>query len=221
MTRKLLLLCGILSSLLYIAMNIFVPMLYDGYDSASQTVSELSAIDAPTGMLWVLLGTVYTILIICFGWGIWQSPFSNFYLRKVGIFLFFYGIISLLWPLAPMHQREVLAAGGATISDTLHIVMTIVTVTLMLTAIGFGAAALGNGFRGYSVLTILVLVVFGALTASQASGIEANLPTPMAGVWERISIGAFLLWVIVLGVILLRIEKNEVYASTLIISERK
>ena len=40
--RRGLLRCGIFSSLLYVAMNIFIPLLYDGYNSASQTISELS-----------------------------------------------------------------------------------------------------------------------------------------------------------------------------------
>jgi hypothetical protein len=34
--------CGILSSLLYVAMNVFVAMQWEGYSSASQAVSELS-----------------------------------------------------------------------------------------------------------------------------------------------------------------------------------
>ena len=46
--RKTLLVSGIVSSLLYVAMNIFVAMQWEGYSSASQTVSELSAIGAPT-----------------------------------------------------------------------------------------------------------------------------------------------------------------------------
>jgi hypothetical protein len=37
--------------------------------------------------------------------------------------------------------------------------------------------------------------------------IAANLPTPWVGLWERINIGAFLLWVIVLATMLLRADK--------------
>jgi hypothetical protein len=62
MALKLLLACGILSPLLFVAMNVFVPRLFDGYSLASQTVSELSAIGAPTRPLWVWLGTVYCLL---------------------------------------------------------------------------------------------------------------------------------------------------------------
>jgi hypothetical protein len=79
-----------------------------------------------------------------------------------------------------------------------------VTVLLMLLAIGFGAAAFGKRFRLYSIATIALLVVFGALTGLQAPRIAANLPTPLVGIWERINIGVFLLWVMALAIALLR-----------------
>jgi hypothetical protein len=66
MARKVPLACGILSSLLYVAMNIIAAMLYEGYSSTSQTVSELSAIGAPTRPLWLLLGIPYTLLATAF-----------------------------------------------------------------------------------------------------------------------------------------------------------
>lgn len=208
MPRKFLLYCGILSSLIYIAMNIFIPLLFEGYNSASQTVSELSAVDTPTRTIWVSLGVVYSLLVIAFGWGVWISAGWNRHQRIVGILIFIYGIVSLLWPFAPMHQRQVLAAGGKSLTDTLHISLAIVTVLLMTTAIAFGAAAFGRSFRIYSIATILALLLFGLLTSLDAPKVEANLPTPWAGVWERINIGVFLLWVIVLAVLLLRREKN-------------
>lgn len=63
--------------LLYVAINVFVAMQWDGYSSASQTVSELSAIGAPTRQLWVLLGIVYTLLVTAFRWGFWGSARRN------------------------------------------------------------------------------------------------------------------------------------------------
>lgn len=57
---------GILSSLLYVAINIIVPAQWPAYSSVSQTVSELSAIGAPTRMLWLVLSTPYTLLTIAF-----------------------------------------------------------------------------------------------------------------------------------------------------------
>ena len=90
MTRVLLI-CGILSSLLYIAMNIFVPMQWAGYSLASQTVSELSAIDAPTRSLWVPLGIGYALLTVAFGCGVWKSAIGNRPLRIAGGLIFING----------------------------------------------------------------------------------------------------------------------------------
>jgi hypothetical protein len=103
-----------------------------------------------------------------------------------------------------MHQREVLAAGGGSLTDTLHIVWSMVAVAFMMLAIGFGAVAFGKRFRLYSIATLVILIGFGVLTGMDAPRIDANLPTPWIGVWERINIGVYDLWVVVLATALLR-----------------
>ncbi len=208
MLTKALLVCGIVSSLLYVAMNIFIPMQWEGYSCVTQTISELSAIDAPTRSLWVPLGIVYALLAAAFGLGVWKAAAGNRELKIVGGFLFINGIISLFWP--PMHQREVLAAGGGTMTDTMHIVFSIVTVLLFMLSIGFGAVAFGKSFRFYSIASLIILVVFGILTAMQAPDMEVNGPTPLMGVWERINIGVYICWIVVLAIILLRKESKQV-----------
>jgi len=107
-----------------------------------------------------------------------------------------------------MHQREVLAAGGGTFTDTWHIVMSIITVLLMFLSIGFGATAFGKGFRVYSIATIIVFIVFGILTFTEAPNIDKDLPTPYIGLWERINIAAFMIWLFVFSIDLLRLEKK-------------
>lgn len=209
MVRKVLLICGILSSLLYLAVNIVVPMQWPGYNCASQVVSELSAIGAPTRQLWLWLCTPYTPLVIAFALGVWKSAGQNRPLRIAGGLLIAYGALGFLWPFAPMHLRETLAVGGETFSDTMHIALGVVTEILYLLALGFTAAALGKRFRLYSITTFVVLFVFGVLTFLDAPGIAKNQATPLIGVWERINIGVFLLWVAVLAVALLRTQGNK------------
>ena len=170
------------------------------YSSASQTVSELSAIGAPTRSLWVSLAIPYTLLMAAFGYGVWMSADRNRPLRITGGVMVVYGVLGLFWP--PMHLREVLAAGGGTLTDTMHIVFAMVTVLLMMLAMGFGAAAFGTRFRLYSIATMVILAACGAMTGVDAPRVRANLPTPWIGVWERINIGVFLLWVVVLAVTL-------------------
>ena len=74
----------------------------------------------------------------------------------------------------------------------------------MFLAIAVGATAFGKAFRLYSVCSILVLLAFGALTFLDAPRLQANLPTPWMGLWERINISVFLLWVVVLAATLVR-----------------
>ena len=49
-----------------------------------------------------------------------------------------------------------------------------------------------------------MLLAFGGLTFLEAPRLQANLPTPWIGLWERINISVFLLWVVVLAPVLWR-----------------
>jgi hypothetical protein len=55
-----------------------------------------------------------------------------------------------------------------------------------------------------SIVTLIVVFVSGALTGSYASRLESDLPTPWAGVWERVNTTAFMVWIAVLAISLWR-----------------
>ena len=200
--RRALLVCGILSSALYAAMLVVVPMGWDGYDSAARAVSELSAIGAPTRSPWVALGLVYTLLAIAFGIGVLLSADDDRRLRAAGGVLIAQSLVGLVWP--PMHMR----GAETTLTDALHIAFAMAWLLLMLAAMGFGAAALGKRFRRHTAATIAIFVVFGALTGLDGPRIAANLPTPWVGLWERINIGAALVWIAALAIALLRRQSS-------------
>jgi hypothetical protein len=207
MARKVLLLCGVASSLLY-ALMIWA-IRYEGYSLLSQVPSELTAIGAPTRVLWARLGWIYTALLTAFGFGVLKSARGNRALRIVGGLVLAFASLGLLWPFAAMHQREVLAAGGGTVGDTLHEVLGAVTVFLMFLTIAFGAAAFGTRFRVYSIATVVVLLAFGGLTFLEAPRVATNLPTPWIGLWERINISVFVIWVAALAAALLRTRTSN------------
>ena len=203
MIRKVLLVCGILSSLLYVATVVLAAMRWEGYSSTSQTVSELIAIDAPTTPLVVPLFITYSLLVYAFGVGIWRSAGRKGALRFAAVGLVGKEVLGLVVTLFfPMHLRGV----EGTLTDTMHAILTGVGVLFMLLAIGFAATAFGKRFRLYSIATILILLVFGILAGLDGSRLAANLPTPWMGVWERINIFGYMLWVVVLSIVLLRVQ---------------
>src|SRR5581483_809790 len=95
-------------------------------------------------------------------------------------------------------------AGGGSLTDTLHLVWTAANGVLTLVAIGLTAAAFGGRFRIYAIATIVTMLAAGAMTSLAAPGVQANTPTPWIGVWERVNIGAWLVWVLVLAFELLK-----------------
>jgi hypothetical protein len=203
-----LLVCGILSSLVYAAADIMGGLSYAGYSFAVHTVSELSAIGAPTRPLMIPMFLAFGLLVAAFGFGIRRTADGKRALRVAGLLVIVYGVVCMMGPLTPMHRREVIAAGGATLSDTLHITMTFVDVALIIAIIVFASTAFGRRFRIYSAVTVLLMIVFGTMTGLAAPRLEQNLPTPTAGLTERINIYGFLVWFAVLAVALLRARSS-------------
>jgi len=191
--QRILLTCGMLSSIWYILINIYVPFFYPGYSPADLTVSELSAIGAPSRILWVLSCTLYLLLFTAFGWGVLKSGGNNRALKWVGILIIIYCFFNLYWP--PMHIRGL----EKTWTDTMHIIWAVITIGLMFLLISIGSKAFGRNFKIYSWISILCFLIFGALTGMLSDELATGEPTPMIGVWERINIGVFMLWVAVLS----------------------
>jgi hypothetical protein len=90
------------------------------------------------------------------------------------------------------------------LTDTLHIVWTAAWLAVMLTVMGLAAKVLGRWFRVYTLATLAGFVGFGILTSIEGAHLAAGLPTDYLGLWERINMGAGMLWILVLAATLLR-----------------
>jgi hypothetical protein len=205
-TRKVLLLCGILSSLLYIATDMLAGWLYEGYSSIDQNYSELLATGAPTRPFMLLVGIAYNLLVAAFAVGVWTSAGPKRTARITGIMMLGYALLSMITPLffqMDMRGAEITPRGS------LHGPMTAVMSLFILLSMGFGAFLVGRWFRFYSFMTIVIVLTFGVLTALQAPQLEAGQSTPWMGFTERINIYATMLWFAVLAIALLRGEDNR------------
>lgn len=203
--QKGLLACGIASSLTYVTATIVGAMVWKGYNAASQAVSELSAIGAPSRPYFAPLLLLYSILVLAFGVGVWRAAGQKRILRIFAGLIIGYGVICMPGPLAPMHQR----GETANLTDTLHIILTAADALFIVSMIGFGAAAFKNKFRIYSIATLLLILGLGVVTSQGVNQISTNLTTPGLGTMERILIFSFMLWAAVLSVYLLRLPSTS------------
>jgi Protein of unknown function (DUF998) len=210
MLRKILLGCGIVSSVLYVVTDVLGTLRYPGYSYADQTFSELTAQGAPTRPLMVALnGIPYGVLVAAFAGGVWASAGPKRAARITRAMLLGYAAFGVAGGLVfPMRPREALAAGEGTLRNTMHIPATAVMSLFIVLAMGFGATLLEKRFRYYSYGMIAILLVFGVLASLQAGQMAANEPTPWMGIEERINIYATMLWVAALAIGLLRAQKD-------------
>jgi len=201
------LVCGIAASLLYVMANVLGAIVWDGYSLKSFTISELSAIDAPSRPLVPSLMLVFALLSFGFGIGVVTVAGRKRGLRITGWLLVAIGVLNAAGPFVPMHLR----GAEPSLTDMMHIVLTGVTSLLLVLAVWFGRGAFGRGFRVYSLATLATMLLFGLLAFMDGPRIAANEPTPWVGLTERICVGAYILWMFVLSGALLCTQGARAY----------
>jgi hypothetical protein len=202
--RRALLLCGVVSSIVYLSADAIGSLRWDGYSYLDQTVSELAAIGSPSRPFVMWLFTAYNVLLIAFASGVRLSATDRPALRRPANAIGMIGWIGVLAAFFPIHIR-----GSAwTANETMHVLLTAITVLSITVMIVSGAGAAGERFRAYSIATIVLTLGFGAWSGWIGRGLAADLPTPWIGVAERVCIYSYLAWVAVFSVMLLR-ERDE------------
>ena len=188
---KLLLLCGVASSVVYAATDILASARWEGYDWTARMVSDLLAVSAPTRSFIVAPMLAYNALILAFGIGVWLSR-HNRAQGVTAILLIVYAIASVLGLLVFPLDYSASGSGAA-----MHMVATFTLIILMFAFIVSAAIGGGRAFRIYSVLTVLIIIGGAVLAGMQVPRIEAGLATPGLGLFERLNIYAMLMWVVV------------------------
>lgn len=196
--RKALIASGVVSSALYLTIDIVGSLRYPRYSYTDQVFSELTAQGSPvrTLMLAANVGP-YTALVTAFGVGVWATAGDTRAGRVTGTMLIGYALIGMtggaFFPMAPRGD-------DGTLRNVMHIPATAVMSILILLAVGVGSRLSGPRFRCYSYATLATLLAFGALTSLQGGRIAAGDPSPWAGLEERVNIYATMLWIAVLAV---------------------
>ncbi len=198
--QQVLLVSGVISSALYVAADLLCAVRYPGYSIRDQVISELPASGAPTAQLWSKAMMIYAILVLAFSMGVIRRACDNRRLRTTGALVLLFILSGPLWSLVPMHSRGT----DITWQDTGHLIMGGVTIVLLLLFMGAGAFALGRRFRVYSLASMAAVLVAGLGTFAYVPLVAAGAPTPWVGMMERLMIDAYLAWIAVLAIALLR-----------------
>jgi len=201
-----LLACGALSSIIYVLSDVIGAVSYPGYVYAAQAISEMSAIGAPTTELLAPYYRLFSLLFVAFAAGVWLVGGRQTALRWSAAFMFAVAVVGAGFSLFPMNMR----GAERTFSDMMHLVVAAVTMVLLSGAILSGSKAFDRLFRTYSVASVAVMLAFFMLTLGDAGGVAANAPTPFMGIKERVSMAAWLLWIFVFSVKLLRNRQGPV-----------
>jgi hypothetical protein len=203
MRRRALLVCGVLSSALYLlSIDLVAALLYPDYHGyKSQMVSELMARGAPTRALMVGVFVPYNLLVLAFAAGVWGSGAWKPATRMTAAALVAYGVTSSAGlMLAPMDVR----VAGLTEQTVLHIWTTVLQGIFIVVVLGSGAFVHGARFRRYSFATLAVCLAFGAW-----AGVQAAQESPWLGITERVNIYAWMLWLPVLAISLWGSERAD------------
>ena len=215
--RKVLLVCGIVSPVLYAISDVLAGMQWKGYSFRDQTISELGAIGAPSRPLFAVLLLVVYGLLVAFGVGVWKSAGGNRRLQVVGGLLVGLGVMALTaGQLAAMRLRGTEQG----LAGAMHLVEGVVAMLMTFTVMGIAATTFGARFRVYTIAMIVLTLGFGAWAALDIPRVEQGLATPWVGVIERIFWYGYQSWYIMLALRLLRGPKEHTRDDRGAITER-
>lgn len=197
---------GIIAFLSYLAAVVFSPLAYPGYDWMSQAVSDLSAQNAPSKLLWNQLSAPYNkcTLVCLMGVCVYIRGRLNKTLR-VGIYLFtimswISGIGYSMFPLSD-------SGYAGTFQDIMHLY--IVTLLVVMLSIASLIMIMVGGYRDrkYRYIAIAATVAL-AMMFIGAIGTKA-VPKEYFGIVERFSVFAATGFTAFLGISLFNGFKPE------------
>lgn len=204
LSQRILLYCGLISSILYVITDLISSSQYPGYSIADQNYSELLATGAPTRNFLLVVSVFYNLLVAAFAIGILNAKIPGRTARVTGIVMIAYAALSMITP--AFFQMDMRGA-EVTVLGSLHPPMTAIMSLFILLSMGFGAFISNKWFRYYSFTTIVIVCIFGLLTSLQVPELSANLPTPWMGLKERVNIYLTMLWFALASITLLQKQK--------------
>jgi hypothetical protein len=202
MSRRYLLICGLLGALIYVGAVILGGLLRPSYSHVAHAISELIAVGAPNKPLLNALFTLYDILLAAFGVGLLLTVMALPEQRGArggswgALALVVSGLLGVLMNLFFPQDP-----GGppVTFTGTMHVLLAgVLSLGTMLAILCTGLWLRHvSGMRAYWHYSLASLAVIFASGGLGAAAIATS--SPYLGLVERVTIGAFIQWVFVMA----------------------
>lgn len=196
---------GIFGAVIYAVAVIIGGMIRSDYSPISDTISALTSAGAPNQILMDILFGLYNLAFIGFGIGAFlDQDFNNTKKYKAATSMI--SIIGVLGLLMLVFTQDV-PVTNVTTNGTIHVILAGLSAILtMLAILLIGLTFWGNKqtkpFAIYSFLSLAVILASGMLGA-----ISIGNNNGYGGLFERITIGAFILWAAIFAY--MAIKKNN------------
>jgi hypothetical protein len=193
--QQALLLCGILSPLVYLGTDLLAGRLLTGYSFSAQSSSDLSASGSPVRSVVLALTCVACALMVAFAVGVWRASNGALPVRAVALLLVANAVLGLgamLFFPTRYGERPVFGTPG--------VILMFLGVVCFVLAMLAGAVAFGGWLRVLSIAIPAGYVVLAALRFATATPENA---VSLIGAQERTMAFSFLLWVMALAIDLL------------------
>ena len=206
---------GIIGPIVYILAVFIGGALRNDYSQITNTISELTLTNAPNKLLLDVLFSFYNISLLIFGCGAYlDSGIDNSKKYKVAsIFLALIGLLGLSMYFFPQDPR----GAASTMAGTIHIILAGIISPLTIISIFLIGLSLRKYsdlklFEIYSYISGLIVLVSGGIAAVSIANNSIY-----GGLFERITIFTFMIWVILLSYLILR--KKDLETSNITFEE--
>jgi hypothetical protein len=202
MAQKVLLFCGILAALIYLATDLLAGKLLKGYSFSAQSMGELGAAGSPVRPLVIVLTLAASALMIAFGFGVWQVVEPAILPRIVAVLILgnaAAGLVAMLFFPNQFGVRPVFGSPG--------VLLMFVSVLSFVLAMAFGAAAFHGWMRIISIAIPAAYVLLAVLRFATAASSNIR-PEVLIGTQERTMAYSFLAWVALLAIYLLLLARQ-------------
>jgi hypothetical membrane protein len=205
MFRKSLVYCGIAAPILYVITVVVGAARRTDYSHIINAVSELLSNGAPNKFVLDIIFNLYNVLLLVFaiaGATVLKNA-RRLSRLSMGI-LIATQIISLSWFLFPMDRPGSQATVAGTMHNVLGGVVAFATI-LMPMFMGWGLRK-SEGFQTYAVYSFISSAI---ILVSGLTGVILGQGLQMFGLFERVTIGTYEIWIAVTALNLLKIMREE------------